>query len=155
MKIVINIIVLFIFTGAFGQTKGYSEKEILETQSVTVSKIVSALQNDSVESVLPYFNTNDARLSLKLANYVSKIERLKGFTTFSEVIVFDEGYHIFRCRYSDANRARFQIDFYFQTDNPNSQVIRIKTKSDRVLKREHKKRMVNTKTPPPPKGNGG
>lgn len=134
----------------FGQAQNYDEKEILARQRIHTSKIIVALQNKNTESISSYFDTNITDLQSKLESSMSEIERFKKTTQLSVVVVFDKGAHIFRCRYSDEERARFQIDLYFQTDDPNSKVVGIKTKTDEVLKKEYTKRMKLSKTPPPP-----
>lgn len=141
---------------SFGQTKNYSEKEILEAQRITTAKIIVGLQNDNIQSILQYFDKSNNDIQGKLESSVSEIEKFMNYTTLSDVIVFDEGYHIFRCRYSDKTRTRFQIDLYFQTKNPNSKVAKVKLKTDQTLNKEYIKRLNNTKIPPaPPKPNGG
>lgn len=140
-KIRLTFLTLIICFYSFGQTKNYSEKEILETQRITTAKIIVALQINNIESILQYFDNSIYDLQEKLKSSVSEIDKIKNSTRFSDVIVFDEGYHVFRCRYSDKTRARFQIDLYFQTKNPYSKVVDIKIKTDQILKKDYKKRM--------------
>jgi len=155
-KIRLTFLTLIVSFFSFGQTKNFSEKEILETQRITTAKIIVALQSNDIESILQYFDKNINDIQSKLKSSISEIEKFKNSTRLSDVVVFDEDCHIFRCRYSDKNRARFQIDLYFQTENPNSKVVEIKIKTDQSLKKEYEKRMNNTEIPPaPPKPNGG
>ena len=148
-KISFTIISLTICLNSVAQTKIYSEKEILETQRITTGKIIVSLQNNDIGFILQYFENKSNDLLKKLNISVSEIDKFQSFTRLSDIIVFDEGYHIFRCRYSDKTRARFQIDLYFHRKNANSKVIDIKIKTDQILKKEYKKRMDNTKIPPP------
>ncbi|AXP81925.1 hypothetical protein CJ739_2860 [Mariniflexile rhizosphaerae] len=154
-KIRLTFLILITCFFSFGQTKNYSEKEILENQRKTTVKIIVALQKNNDESILQYFDNINNDIHKKLKSCVAEIEKFKNSTMFSDVIVFDEGYNIFRCRYSDKTRARFQIDLYFHTENPNSKVVQIKTKTDQILKKEYKERMNSTEIPPaPPKPDG-
>lgn len=155
-KIRLTFLALITCFFSFGQTKDYSKKEILETQRTTTAKIIVALQNNNIESALQYFDNKRNDILRKLKTSVSEIKKFQDSTRLSDVIVFDEGYHIFRCRYSDKTRARFQIDLYFQTKNPNSKVGKVKIKTDQILKMEHIKRTNSTEIPSaPPKPNGG
>ncbi|WP_431106805.1 hypothetical protein [Winogradskyella poriferorum] len=139
---------------SFGQTKNYSEKEILETQRITTAKIIVGLQNDEIESILQYIDKSNNNIKTELNNSISEIKKLINHTTLSDVVVFDEGYHIFRCRYSDKTRARFQIDIYFHTKNPNSKVVKVKIKADQTLKKEYLERINSREIPPAsPKSN--
>lgn len=149
-KLKLSFLTLLTCFFSFGQTENYSEKEIIEYQRITTTKIIVALQNGNVESILQYFCENIKDLQSKLESSRVEIEKIKTSTRLSDVVVFDEDSHIFRCRYSDTTRARFQMDLYFQTDNPNSKVVELKTKTDEVLKKAYQRRINNTAIPSAP-----
>lgn len=141
---------LILSYSSFGQTKKYSEKDILKAQRITAARVIVALESNNANSILQYFGDDIENLESKLNESILEIDAFQESTTFSDVIVFDEGSHIFRCRYSDKKRARFQIDIYFQSDNPNSKVIKFIIAKDEILKEEYERRINNSDIPPPP-----
>lgn len=135
---------------SYGQTNIYSEKDILNTQRIITAKVIYALENNDTKSIFKYLKKDIKNLESKLKQSILEIGKYKQLTTLSDVIIFDEESHIFRCRYSDKNRPRFQIDLYFLANNINSKIIKLIIKDDTILKMEYETRMTNSDIPPAP-----
>ncbi len=150
-KIKFTLLILLTCFFSFGQTENFSTQEIFENQKITTAKIIVGLQDNNLESILQYFDSSLYDIiQSKLESCILEIRKIRNSTKLSDVVVLRKDYHVFRYRYSDKTRDRFQIDFYLRTNNPNSKVIKIKTKTDEVLKKEYENRIKSTEIPPPP-----
>ena len=135
-------------TITFGQIpKDYFNKEVQSGQGTTTKKIIRFLEKDRVDLAMPYFSdTTNKTLLLKASADIRKIQpNTKG----GYVIVYEEGYNIYRYRY--ANRGIFYlIDLYFNEGDPNSKVVKVITKDKAELDMENEN-MPDDFIPPPPK----
>ncbi len=135
---------------SFGQTKEYFDKDVVNAQRKTVAGAVYGLKIDRIDLILQFFEDGIDGLESKLQQSVLEIDKFQASTTLTDIVSYDEGSHIFSCRYFDDERARFQIDLYLKPDDPNSKIIKLVITKDEELKEKYDSRMNAPKIPPPP-----
>lgn len=141
---------LMLSYSSFGQTKEFFDKDVVNAQRRTVAGAVYGLKIDRIDLILQFFEKDIENLEAVLEECVLEIDKFQESTTLSDIVMYDEGSHVFRCRYFDDERARFQIDLYLKPNDPNSKIIKIVITKDEVLKEEHKRRINSVGIPPPP-----
>jgi len=151
MKITtILFLLLFVipFT-TYGQTpKDYFNTEVKNGQGTTTNQIIKYLEHNSIDSALNYFSKGiDKSLLIKASIEIRKIYQK---TNGGYVIVFDEGYNIFRYRYTNKG-IYFLIDFYFNEGDANSKVIKVIIKDKATLDNEDKENDDEVPPSPPKK----
>ncbi|WP_108805505.1 hypothetical protein [Aquimarina sp. Aq107] len=145
------IIFLLFIQFSFGQkAKDYFNKEVIDSQKKTARSIIKNLENGEIELSMKYFDNSISELKNTLKSISYKISKVKTETKFSLVIVFDEGFNIYRCRYYDEINELYQVDLFMSEGQPNSDVKKLETKNSEVLKAEQKRRMEMKDVPPPP-----
>lgn len=150
MKIT-TILFLLLFVIPFmasGQTpKDYFNNEVKNGQGATTNKIIKYLEHNSIDSALNYFSKGTDKFLLIKASI--EIRKIYQKTNGGYVIVFDEGYNIFRYRYTNKG-IYFLIDFYFNEGDANSKVIKVIIKDKATLDKEDKENDDDDDVPPPP-----
>jgi SUMO ligase MMS21 Smc5/6 complex component len=147
----LTAILLLTIQLTFGQKiKSYINEEVKDAQLTNVQSIMTALENGEVESAAKYFDNSIHDLKSNLKSISTEISKLKTETKFSIVIILDQGFNIYRCRYNNDNGEIYQIDLFMSEVEPDSEVKKLKTKNANVLKTERKKRRKNNAPPPPP-----
>ncbi len=132
---------------SFGQTKDYFDKDIVNAQRKTVAGVVYGLKINKIDLILQFFEDGIDGLESKLQQSVLEIDKFQESTTLTDIVSYDEGSHVFSCKYFDDERARFQIDLYLKSDDLNSKIIGFVIKKDEELKEEYDSRMNASKIP--------
>ncbi|QKX06191.1 hypothetical protein HN014_15155 [Aquimarina sp. TRL1] len=146
-------IVLFLLIAQlnFGQTaKDYFNDEVKNAQRKTARSIMTALEKGATELAMNYFDNSINELKSNLSSVSSEISKVKAKSKLSIIIVFNQGYNIYRCRYYNESGELYQVDLFMSEGQPNSKVRKLKTKNSKVLKAEQKKRIKSNDAPPPP-----
>jgi hypothetical protein len=151
MKTFLTAILLLTIQLTFGQkAKDYFNEEVKDAQRTTAQSIMTALENGEIELAAKYFDNSISDLKSNLKSISAEISKVKTGTKLSIVIVFDQGFNIYRCRYYNDSGELYQVDLFMSEGKPDSKVKKLKTKNTDVLKAERKKRMENNVPPPPP-----
>lgn len=133
---------------AFGQIpKDYFNQEVQSGQGATTDKIIKYLELDSIDAAMKYCSKKIDKALLQKAS--AEIRKVYKNTDGGYVIVYDEGYNIYRYRYT--NRGVYLlIDFYMKEGNPKSKVMKLIVKDKEMLDKEAKEEDDDDIPPPPP-----
>jgi len=135
----------------FGQkAKDYFNDEVKDAQRKTAMSVMTALEKGEIELATNYFDNSISELKSNLSSVSNEISKVKAESKLSIVIVFNQGFNIYRCRYYNESGELYQVDLFMSEGQPNSKVRKLKTKNSKVLKAELKKRMERKDAPPPP-----
>jgi hypothetical protein len=151
MKILLSVGFLLLFQASFGQVpKDYHNKELLDAQRTTAKTILIALENGKIEEATAHFESSIRKLKSKLKSISTEISKVKHETKLSIVIIYDQGFNIYKCTYYNETGALFQVGLFMSEGEANSKVKKVETKSSAVLEAERIKRMGMKDFPPPP-----
>lgn len=151
MKIILTLLTALALQVLQAQThKDYFDKEVQTGQRSTTRQVINHLEKGDLAEIRSLFSPEIENLSTDLQHLSNAIVKVQGDTKYSEVIVFEEGFNIFRCRYYNDEGIQFQIDFYFTEGNKDSEIVKFDTKDSKVLEEEKQQRMKSSKIPPPP-----
>ncbi|MES2654270.1 MAG: hypothetical protein V4620_01705 [Bacteroidota bacterium] len=148
-KSILLIIFFAIASMAFAQEvpKDYFNKEVQSAQGATTDKIIKYLELDSVDAAMKYCSKKINKALLQKAS--TEIRKIYKKTDGGYVIVFDEGYNIYRYRYTNRG-VYFLIDLYFTAGDANSKVVKVIVKDKATLDKQNKETDDDDIPPPPP-----
>ncbi len=153
MRTVFLVLILCLGQIAFAQVpKDYHNKEIKEAQRATAIRVLRALQNGNIKLAKIEFNDSIQDLDDNLLAAANEIRKVRFETEISIVIVYEEGFNVYLCRYYNDSGSLYQMKLYLQEGKPDSKIERLKTKDSETLRREREIRMNtdDSQIPPPP-----
>jgi hypothetical protein len=148
MKKIILPILLVIFSNIRSQdVPSYVKSQIKEQQISNVRKIINELEKGQSNKVIKYF-VKDSSAFECIEQSIIEIRKVFKTSNLSIVLIIDNGYNIYRCRYVNDTDELFQIDLYYGIENANLLVQKCKIKTIEQLKSEKKTREDYRGVPP-------
>jgi hypothetical protein len=123
---------------------------IIEKQKVNTQNVLHLFQKGETETAKSYFEIASDKEAKKIDEICKEIELLPSITEYTIVIVFPEGFNVFRCTFLSGLEPMYQIDFYYNSEDSNSKIKKFNTKNRDVLMKEKELRNNNNELPPIP-----